>query len=43
MEAAAKIGLNANFHADELFPLGGAEMGAKIGVGELKIEDIWHR
>uniref|UniRef100_A0A183C4M3 imidazolonepropionase n=1 Tax=Globodera pallida TaxID=36090 RepID=A0A183C4M3_GLOPA len=32
LEAGKAIGLNANFHADELFPLGGAELGAAIGV-----------
>nr|CAD2167106.1 unnamed protein product [Meloidogyne enterolobii] len=31
LEAASNsIGLRPNFHADELFPLGGAEMGAEI-------------
>jgi len=34
LEAANKssIGLRPNFHADELFPLGGAEMAAEIKV-----------
>jgi len=34
LEAANKssIGLRPNFHADELFPLGGAEMTAEIKV-----------
>ncbi|KAL3078253.1 hypothetical protein niasHS_012140 [Heterodera schachtii] len=31
LEAGKAIGLRVNFHADELFPLGGAELGAEIG------------
>jgi len=37
LEAGKKAGLRVNFHGDELFPLGGAEMGA-----ELKAEAISH-
>lgn len=37
LKAGQKAGLRVNFHGDELFPLGGAEMGA-----ELKAEAISH-
>jgi len=37
LEAGQKAGLRINFHGDELFPLGGAEMGAA-----LKAEAISH-
>jgi len=37
LEAGKKAGLRINFHGDELFPLGGAEMGA-----ELKADAISH-
>jgi len=30
LEAGQKAGLRVNFHGDELYPLGGAEMGAEI-------------
>uniref|UniRef100_A0A914DG42 Imidazolonepropionase n=1 Tax=Acrobeloides nanus TaxID=290746 RepID=A0A914DG42_9BILA len=36
LEAGKNIGLRANFHADELHPLGGAEMGAKFGGRDIK-------
>ncbi|KAK6035964.1 putative imidazolonepropionase, partial [Cooperia oncophora] len=32
LEAGKKLGLEANFHAEELSRIGGAEMGAEIGV-----------
>jgi imidazolonepropionase len=31
LEAGKKYGLKARFHADELYPLGGAELAAKVG------------
>jgi len=41
LEAGKEIGLQINFHADELSPLGGAELGAELGaVGISHLEEI---
>ncbi|KAK0418453.1 hypothetical protein QR680_013566 [Steinernema hermaphroditum] len=41
LEAGKSAGLRINFHADELHPLGGAEMGASIGARAMShLEEI---